>query len=117
MGRCDEDAWSQRITDRAGLPQNLAEANGTLVFDTPKSHQERVLRIGPSLAARIGRHLETLPCGEDALLFVTPGGKPLRYNQWRKAYFDPTVAAAGLTTSRRTISAPRTGRGSPTGTA
>ncbi|SCE07773.1 Phage integrase family protein [Streptomyces sp. BpilaLS-43] len=55
------------------------------------------LRVGPSLAARIGRHLETLAGGEDALLFVTPGGKPLRYNQWRKAYFDPAVAAAGLT--------------------
>ncbi|RPK38947.1 Phage integrase family protein [Streptomyces sp. ADI93-02] len=74
-----------------------AEANGTVVLDTPKSHQKRVLRIGPSLAARIGRHLETLPGGEDALLFVTPGGKPLRYHQWRKAYFDPAVAAAGLT--------------------
>ncbi len=79
------------------VDENLAGAYGTLVFDTPKSHQKRVLRIGPSLAARIGRHLERLPGGEDALLFVAPGGKPLRYNQWRKAYFDPAVAAAGLT--------------------
>jgi integrase len=79
------------------VDENLAEANGALVFDTPKSHQKRVLRIGSSLAKRLGRHLETLPGGEDALLFVTPGGKPLRYNQWRKAYFDPAVAAAGLT--------------------
>ncbi|MFG3394580.1 MULTISPECIES: hypothetical protein [Streptomyces] len=30
-------------------------------------------------------HLETLPSREDALLFVTPGGKPLRYDQWREA--------------------------------
>ncbi|MFK0147823.1 hypothetical protein ACIQUZ_22365 [Streptomyces griseus] len=43
---------------------NPAEVNGTLVFDTPpKSHQKRVLRTGPSLAARIGRHWETLPGG------------------------------------------------------
>ncbi|MFJ2948711.1 tyrosine-type recombinase/integrase [Streptomyces sp. NPDC087226] len=79
------------------VDENLAEANGTLVFDTPKSHQKRLLRIGPSLAKRLGRHLETLPGGEDALLFLTPGGKELRYNQWRKAYFDPAVSAAGLT--------------------
>jgi integrase len=79
------------------VDENLAEANGALVFDTPKSHQKRLLRIGPSLAKRLGRHLEALPGGEDALLFVTPGGKPLRYNQWRKAYFDPAVAASGLT--------------------
>lgn len=79
------------------VDENLAEANGTLVFDTPKSHQKRILRVGPALAKRLGRHLETLPGGDDALLFTTPGGKPLRYNQWRKAYFDPAVSAAGLT--------------------
>lgn len=86
-------AWRRADIDVSGglvvVDENLAEANGTLVFDTPKSHQKRVLRIG--------RHLETLPGGEDTLLFVTPGGKPLRYNQRRKAYFDPAVAAAGLT--------------------
>ncbi|MEW2058304.1 hypothetical protein [Streptomyces griseus] len=42
---------------------NPAEANGPLVFDAPKSHLKRVLRTGPSLAARIGRHWETLPGG------------------------------------------------------
>lgn len=79
------------------VDENLAEANGTLVFDTPKSHQKRLLRLAPSLAKRLGAYLEVLPGGEDALLFTTPAGKPLRYNQWRKAYFDPAVAAAGLT--------------------
>lgn len=79
------------------VDENLAEANGTLVFDTPKSHQKRLLRLAPSLARRLGAYLEVLPGGEDALLFTTPAGKPLRYNQWRKAYFDPAVAAAGLT--------------------
>ncbi|MFJ6130586.1 tyrosine-type recombinase/integrase [Streptomyces griseoviridis] len=78
------------------VDENLAEANGALVFDTPKTHQKRFLRVGPSLGERLGRHLTTLPDSDDALLFTTPGGKPLRYNQWRKAYFDPAVAAAGL---------------------
>ncbi|MGW4765734.1 tyrosine-type recombinase/integrase [Streptomyces pseudogriseolus] len=78
------------------VDENLAEANGTLVFDTPKSHQKRVLRLAPSLAKRLGAYLEELPGGDDALLFTTPAGKPLRYNQWRKAYFDPAVSAAGL---------------------
>lgn len=79
------------------VDENLAEANGTLVFDTPKSHQKRLLRLAPSLTKRLGAYLEELPGGEDALLFTTPAGKPLRYNQWRKAYFDPAVSAAGLT--------------------
>ncbi|MDX3747291.1 tyrosine-type recombinase/integrase [Streptomyces sp. AK08-02] len=79
------------------VDENLAEANGALVFDTPKSHQKRLLRVAPTLAKRLGKHLETLPEGDDALLFTTSAGKPLHYNQWRKAYFDPAVSAAGLT--------------------
>ncbi|MGW7349935.1 tyrosine-type recombinase/integrase [Streptomyces sp. NPDC054784] len=78
------------------VDENLAEANGTLVFDTPKSHQKRLLRLAPSLVRRLGAYLDTLPGGDETLLFTTPAGKPLRYNQWRKAYFDPAVSAAGL---------------------
>ncbi|WP_341829964.1 tyrosine-type recombinase/integrase, partial [Streptomyces hainanensis] len=37
-----------------------------------------------------------MPDGADALLFTNRHGRPLRYNQWRKAYFDPAVSAAGL---------------------
>lgn len=78
------------------VDENLAEANGALVFDTPKSHQKRLIRVGPSLVKRLGKYLDSLMGGDDGLLFTTPAGKPLRYNQWRKAYFDPAVAAAGL---------------------
>lgn len=76
--------------------ENLAEANGALVFDTPKSHQARTLRIAPSLAVRLGRYLDALSGEEDTLLFTNSTGRPLRYNQWRKAHFDKAVAAAGL---------------------
>ncbi|QPP07567.1 tyrosine-type recombinase/integrase [Streptomyces bathyalis] len=78
------------------VDENLAEANGALVFDTPKSHQKRRLRLAPSLVKRIGVYLEALPGGDDTLLFTTSTGLPLRYNQWRKAFFDPAVTAAGL---------------------
>lgn len=79
------------------VDENLAEANGALVFDTPKTHQKRVLNIAPSLAKRLGAHLDTLPGGDDALLFTNSKGNPLRYNEWRKSHFDPAVKAAGLT--------------------
>jgi integrase len=35
------------------VDENLTEANGTLVFDTPKSHQKRLLRLAPFLAKRL----------------------------------------------------------------
>jgi integrase len=79
------------------VDENLAEANGALVFDTPKSHQKRTVSLAPSLTKRLGAYLDTLPGGGDALLFTNSKGGPLRYNQWRKAHFDPAVSAAGLT--------------------
>ena len=41
-------------------------------------------------------YLADLPGGPDTLLFTNRHGGPLRYNQWRKAHFDPAVSAAGL---------------------
>lgn len=78
------------------VDENLAEANGTLVFDTPKSHQKRTLTLASSLADRLGTYLANLPGGSDTLLFTNRHGRPLRYNQWRKACFNPAVIAAGL---------------------
>jgi integrase len=79
------------------VDENLAEANGALVFDTPKSHQKRAVTLAPSLVKRLAAYLDGLPGGDDALLFTNRSGRPLRYNQWRKACFDPAVSAAGLT--------------------
>ncbi|MGW0553347.1 tyrosine-type recombinase/integrase [Streptomyces sp. NPDC002926] len=79
------------------VDENLAEANGALVFDTPKSHQKRTLSLAPSLVKRLAKYLDELPGGDDALLFTNSFGRPLRYNQWRKAEFNPSVIAAGLT--------------------
>jgi integrase len=78
------------------IDENLSEAGGQLTFDTPKSHQKRVLTLPPSLVQRARKHLASLPDPPDSLLFTNSHGHPLRYNQWRKAYFDPAVAAVGL---------------------
>ncbi|MFD9032679.1 tyrosine-type recombinase/integrase [Streptomyces sp. NPDC059567] len=93
LRRMDVDVAARLLV----VDENLAEANGTLVFDTPKSHQKRVLTLAPSLAKRLGVYLDVLPGGDEALLFTNRSGRPLRYNQWRKAHFDPAVTAAGLT--------------------
>ncbi|MFK0296613.1 tyrosine-type recombinase/integrase [Streptomyces sp. NPDC090442] len=79
------------------VDENLGEANGALVFDLPKSHQKRTLTLASSLVQRLSAYLDRLPGNDDALLFTNGAGGPLRYNQWRKAHFDPAVSAAGLT--------------------
>lgn len=92
LRRSDIDVQRRRLV----VDENLSEANGVLVFDTPKSHQKRTLTLAPSLVKRLAAHLDELPGGPDALLFVNLQGRPLRYNQWRKAHFNPAVTAAGL---------------------
>ncbi|GAA4657399.1 tyrosine-type recombinase/integrase [Streptomyces chumphonensis] len=93
LRRSDIDVAARRVV----VDENLAEANGALVFDTPKSHQKRTLTLAPSLMERLAAHLDRLPGEGDTLLFTNSKGGALRYNQWRKAYFDPAVEAAGLT--------------------
>jgi integrase len=93
LRRSDIDVERRRLV----VDENLAEAGGTLVFDSPKSHQKRTLTISAALATRLGAYLEGLPEGADRLLFTNGEGNPLRYNQWRKAHFNPAVTAAGLT--------------------
>ena len=78
------------------VDENLSEADGKLSFDSPKSHQKRVLSLPPSLVKRVATYLGTLVAGDAVLLFTNRHGRPLRYNQWRKACFDPAVKAAGL---------------------
>ncbi|MCD0482339.1 tyrosine-type recombinase/integrase [Streptacidiphilus sp. ASG 303] len=96
------EAFALRRSDvdlAAGLllvDENLSDAGGVLTFDTPKSHQKRTLALSPSLVKRLAVHLDGLPAARDTLLFTTRSGTPLRYNQWRKACFDPAVTAAGL---------------------
>jgi integrase len=92
LRRGDFDLVNRLVT----VDENLSEANGALSFDTPKSHQKRVLSLPASLVKRVSAHLDTLPDGTDVLLFTNRHGRPLRYNQWRKAYFNPAVKAAGL---------------------
>lgn len=92
LRRGDFDLTNRRVT----VDENLSEANGALTFDTPKSHQKRELTLPSSLLKRVAAHLDTLPDSPDMLLFTNRHGQPLRYNQWRKAYFDPAVSAAGL---------------------
>lgn len=93
LRRSDIDVERCRLV----IDENLAEAGGALVFDSPKSHQNRTLTLSAELAKRLGAYLDSLSEAPDTLLFTNREGRPLRYNQWRKAHFNPAVSASGLT--------------------
>jgi integrase len=80
------------------VEENLVEIAGHLSFDTPKTHQRRIVALPPSLIERLRVHLaDGVEIGPASLLFVAQRtGGPIHYQRWRASWFNPAVAAAGL---------------------
>jgi integrase len=74
----------------------LTEVNGKQVLDTPKSHQKREITIPASVSAELRAWVDKLLADGDPYLFTGANGKPLHYNWWRTAVFDPAAVRAGL---------------------
>jgi integrase len=68
-----------------------------MVFGPTKTHAMRKLPLPPSLAAGFERHLdERVDAATDALLFTSPKGKPLRYGNFMRTVWKPTLMELGL---------------------
>jgi integrase len=85
------------LTRRLTVEESLAEVSGRLVFGPTKTHAMRKLPLPPSLAAAFERHLdERVGAATDALLFTSPKGKPLRYGNFMRTVWKPTLMELGL---------------------
>jgi integrase len=85
------------LTRRLTVEESLAEVSGRLVFGPTKTHAMRKLPLPPSLAAAFERHLdERVDAATDALLFTSPKGKPLRYGNFMRTVWKPTLLDLGL---------------------
>ena len=79
------------------VDEAVEEINGHHVWDVPKSHQTRSLRVPAYLLEELRVHLdENVGEGSESLLFVNTKGTALRYNAWRTWHFDKAVEKAGL---------------------
>jgi integrase len=79
------------------VAETVTEVKGKLVFGTPKSHQQRKIKIPGFLVDALRRHLDQMTDKDpSALLFVGRTGNAFRYGSWRKWQFDPAVKRAGL---------------------
>ena len=80
------------------VAETLAEVEGRLVFDEPKTESSRrtigvpaeVMNILAEHLARRGRP------GPEELVFVSPEGEPLRASHFRRRVWAPAVKSAGL---------------------
>jgi integrase len=79
-----------RLRRRLIVEESLAEISGRLVFGNTKSHARRRVPVPAFLLARIPG---TPP---DELVFTSPDGRPLRYRNFLKRVWHPTLETLGL---------------------
>lgn len=79
---------------RAAIVQAVAEVHGVAVFSTPKTHQSRSVPIPRFMIDDLGEQVAGR--GKDEFVFAAPRGGVLRIRNFRRAGFEPAVAAAGL---------------------
>ncbi|WP_052745672.1 tyrosine-type recombinase/integrase [Allosalinactinospora lopnorensis] len=72
----------------------FAEVEGKLVEQPPKTGKSRTVPVPASLVAELNPLVEGRP--EDALVFTTARGKPLRARNWRPREFNNALKPAGL---------------------
>jgi integrase len=79
---------------RIRITTAFAEVEGKLVEQTPKTGKSRTVPIPPSLVAELRPLVSDRP--DDALVFATKRGAPLRLRNWRRREFDKALKSAGL---------------------
>src|SRR6266508_1709849 len=93
LRRCSVNLLTRRLT----IEESIAEVSGRLVFGPTKTHAMRKLPLPPSLRAAFERHLEEHVGPEpDALVFTSPTGAPLRYRNFMRRVWKPTLVDLGL---------------------
>jgi integrase len=79
---------------RAVITESVTEVRGRAVFSTPKTHQSRSVPIPRFVVDDLAAHVAGR--ASDEFVFSAPRGGVLRARNFRRAGFEPAVAAAGL---------------------
>lgn len=88
--RCDLDR------SRLHIVESLAEVAGRLHFGSTKTNRQRVVALPTTVRDRLKDHLDRIGPEAGALLFTSPKGRPLRYSNFRRRLWVPTIVKAGL---------------------
>ena len=79
---------------RSVITESVTEVRGRAVFSTPKTHQSRSVPIPRFVVDDLAAHVAGR--ASDEFVFSAPRGGVLRARNFRRAGFEPAVAAAGL---------------------
>jgi len=90
-GRCE------LLRSRLHVVESLSETSEGLMFGPTKTFQRRTVVIPGFLRDLLAEHLLTaVEPEEDALVFTSPGGEPLRRGNFSRRLWRPTLEAVGL---------------------
>src|SRR5438309_2002606 len=79
------------------VTQSLSEVNGVLHFGPTKTRQRRTVSLPQFVGDRLAQHVETGVGTEDeALVFTSRRGSPIRYSNFRIRVWLPVTRTAGL---------------------
>jgi integrase len=95
LRRSDIDAQARTVR----VTRQLNERDGGgLTFGPPKSEAGvRIVAIPELITPDLAAHIMTYARpGADGLIFTSPGGGPLRHTNFRRRFWVPALAAAGL---------------------
>lgn len=86
------------LRNRIDVAEIVVEVGGRLVYGAPKTRAgRRSLTLPATVMAALNDHLANFTeLDPDALVFTAPEGGPLRVPAWRRRFWNPAVAAAGL---------------------
>lgn len=87
------------MLDRSVLvvASSLADANGVLSMEEPKTHQHRLVTLSEFLTERLRDRLEQVPAEPEYLVFTSPDGLPIRHQNFMRRVWYPACETAGVT--------------------
>jgi integrase len=88
-GRCE------LLRGQVWIRESLSDVDGTLYFVRTKTEKDRAIGLPSFLRDLLAEHLTSVE-GEDALVFTSPEGAPLRLPNWRRSVWYPALESAGL---------------------
>jgi integrase len=74
--------------------ESVAEVGGRLEIGSTKTYRPRVVPLPRSVVDQLAEHMQGM--AEDAFVFTSPTGGPLRHSTFYKRHFRPAVAQAEL---------------------
>jgi len=90
-GRCE------LLRSRLHVVESLSETSEGLLFGPTKTYQRRTVVIPSFLRDLLAKHLATeVESRDDALVFRSPDGEPLRRGNFSRRLWQPAVEAVGL---------------------